>query len=87
MNNIGDTKEDERRIMNSTRNFMSPEWMERGSKRSLRLVSLIISFFIVPKFYLRIDAMWHHGSIRNKNSYDHEGNKNHGISKLPHSSI
>ena len=28
MNNIGGTKEDERRIMNSTRKFMSPERME-----------------------------------------------------------
>ena len=86
MNNIGDTKEVERRIMNSTRKFMSLEWVERGSKRSSRLVSLNIRLFIAPRFYLRIDAMWHHESIRNKNSYDHEGNINHGISKLPHSS-
>ena len=30
MNNIGDTKEVERRIMNSTRKFMSPNGWKKG---------------------------------------------------------
>ena len=30
---------------------------------------------MAPISYLRFDAKWHHGSIRNKNLYDHKGNK------------
>ena len=44
MNNIGDTKEAERKIMNNTRKFMSPERMEGvDGKRELEIIKNSLS--------------------------------------------